>query len=84
MIAKNDTQPCTFGPNVHGSVSLSAILKGARTQGHTKITTCVASVADREEEWGPGGPLLAFQASRVCGPCDPASGQGNIKFHLMR
>jgi hypothetical protein len=31
MIAKNDTQPCTLGPEVHGCVSLSAILKGVRT-----------------------------------------------------
>jgi hypothetical protein len=58
-----------------------ALTVGVINQGYAKIALCVASVADREELRGRR-PVAGVQASRVCGPCDPVSDQGNINFTL--
>jgi hypothetical protein len=53
MIAKNDTEPCTLSPKVHGRVSLSAILKGVRTNQGPQPP---ANAGHEPQAWPTPGP----------------------------
>jgi hypothetical protein len=55
-IAKNDTQPCTFGPDLHGSVSLSAILPPCWSEPANRGSRNVTMVTKRELDLTLGAP----------------------------